>query len=183
MSKTKLTSTKKTPELTEAELSKTINKMSKENNALQKQLKDQLKKNTKDAVELLKQLINQTPEVVAVRWNQYTPHFNDGDECVFSVNELELKFDEKFMPKNEEDDSYTDDEGFVHEWKLEELIEHATDAINFKDISRIEAKIQLFYKVHNELQNMSDGLKETFGDHVQVIVTRKGIETEEYSHD
>lgn len=34
----------------------------------------------------LKPLFEKYPEVKFVNWTQYTPHFNDGDECTFSVN-------------------------------------------------------------------------------------------------
>jgi len=35
-------------------------------------------------------LFDEFEEIVAVRWRQYTPYFNDGDPCVFRVNEPEL---------------------------------------------------------------------------------------------
>lgn len=34
----------------------------------------------------LKPLFEKYPEVNTINWSQYTPYFNDGDECVFSVN-------------------------------------------------------------------------------------------------
>lgn len=30
-------------------------------------------------------LFEQFPEVTTVKWRQYTPYFNDGDECVFGI--------------------------------------------------------------------------------------------------
>jgi hypothetical protein len=30
------------------------------------------------------------PKVQGVKWTQYTPHFNDGETCVFSVHEPDL---------------------------------------------------------------------------------------------
>jgi hypothetical protein len=30
----------------------------------------------------------QRPEALAICWRQYTPHFNDGDRCVFCVHDL-----------------------------------------------------------------------------------------------
>jgi len=33
------------------------------------------------------------PNVAAVRWTQYTPHFNDGDPCTFSVGEAQMRFE------------------------------------------------------------------------------------------
>src|SRR5689334_1109830 len=31
------------------------------------------------------------PKVEAIRWTQYTPHFNDGDPCTFSLHEFRYK--------------------------------------------------------------------------------------------
>lgn len=30
------------------------------------------------------------PEVDSISWSQYTPYFNDGDECVFRVNHFQF---------------------------------------------------------------------------------------------
>lgn len=35
-----------------------------------------------------KELLAKRDDVQEVSWTQYTPYFNDGDECVFGVNEL-----------------------------------------------------------------------------------------------
>ena len=31
------------------------------------------------------------PDAADIRWTQYTPHFNDGDACTFSVHEPEIR--------------------------------------------------------------------------------------------
>lgn len=38
----------------------------------------------------VKEFFKKFPEARTVSWNQYTPYFNDGDECVFSVNEYSV---------------------------------------------------------------------------------------------
>lgn len=35
---------------------------------------------------LLKEIFKKHPWAESVSWTQYTPYFNDGDECVFSAN-------------------------------------------------------------------------------------------------
>jgi len=35
-----------------------------------------------------KNFFDSVPEIKAFYWSQYTPYFNDGDECVFSVNDV-----------------------------------------------------------------------------------------------
>ena len=37
--------------------------------------------------EMFEAIFKQAPAVLAVKWTQYTPHFNDGEPCVFNVNE------------------------------------------------------------------------------------------------
>ena len=38
--------------------------------------------------EAAKRFLGNCPEVTGVHWTQYTPYFNDGDSCEFSVNEF-----------------------------------------------------------------------------------------------
>jgi hypothetical protein len=176
VSKTKSTST---------DLEKTISSIKEENEKLFEQMNKQVTANTKIAVELLKQLINESPEIEACRWVQYTPYFNDGEECKFGVHELELKFNPEMFPHNEEteEDDCLDADGFVYEWRLGEFLERGLDVLNVAQVVAVEKKVELFIKIHSELQNMDQCLKNTFGDHVKVVVTRTGIETEEFAHD
>jgi hypothetical protein len=37
------------------------------------------------------EFFTKNPEFKSVFWTQYTPHFMDGDECVFSVNDVYVK--------------------------------------------------------------------------------------------
>lgn len=37
-----------------------------------------------------RELLEKHPVVQKIMWTQYTPYFNDGDECVFSVHEPEI---------------------------------------------------------------------------------------------
>lgn len=40
--------------------------------------------------EVFKGFFDENPNVGGVQWTQYTPYFNDGEECVFSVNDMYL---------------------------------------------------------------------------------------------
>ncbi len=170
MSETKLTLT---------EIKKTIKEVNEENEALTKQTQEAFKRNTTKAVDLLKTLIKSTPQVEAVRWTQYTPYFNDGEECNFGVNDLEIKFSKKFAIN----ERYDNGEGFVDEYGIENILEEKVDVLNHEDITELKKKLDLFSEVHGSLAGMENALREAFGDHVQVVVTKKGIETEEYEHD
>lgn len=144
-----------------------------------------IKSNTEKTVGLLKNLIDETPEVLAIRWSQYTPGFNDGDPCEFSVNDLEVKFNPEHLPVNTEKtyndrDEEDEDDGFVAEPYLKDFFEHQTDVITFEEVSRIEKKTELFYKIHQALAVASGALEAAFGNNTQITVTKDGIETEDY---
>lgn len=109
----------------------------------------------KDVVkELVLPYLAAQPKVKAVRWRQYTPWFNDGDTCEFSVREPVAILEE------------TDDEPEYGEPEYEEIYEDDN-----------------WCSVSGEIQGLGDMLKDAFGDHVEVTVTRTGVEVEECNHD
>lgn len=120
--------------------------------------------------DLLKDFLTKFPEVESVRWTQYTPYFNDGDECVFGVNEARVTLKEVGAENGHDEDE--DDYG-IDAWSLtyqNETPERKALAADLKALGK-------------QLDESDDILRECFGDHVQVIVTRAGIEVSEYSHD
>lgn len=104
------------------------------------------------------------PKVLGIRWRQYTPYFNDGDECVFGYYDLAYKLGED---GGDYGDGYTD-----LPWDAKELPEGLTKAA-LKDLRAL----------NKALSNMEDTLKTTFGDHVEVTVTKAGVTVDEYEHD
>jgi hypothetical protein len=60
-----------------------------------KALTDQLKG---EFPAILKPLFDKYPSVDTIRWHQYTPYFNDGDECTFSahIDSLAINDDEMY---------------------------------------------------------------------------------------
>jgi hypothetical protein len=99
------------------------------------------------------------PNVRSLTWTQYTPYFNDGDPCVFSVHDLEV-YDETIQ---EADDDYT--EGVDVGW--------GEGRARYPDIAEISGV----------LSNAEDLLLEMFGDHCRITVQADGISVEEYDHD
>lgn len=137
---------------------------------------------------MLKNLINKTDLIEAVRWTQYTPYFNDGEACLFSVNDIQFKFSDKLhdnghLNKSKNDDF--DDDGFTDQYDFDTkaFFDSKREVVNYKDIDALESLTDDIAYAHSVLSGLGDDLKEILGDHVQVTVTRKGIETEEYSHD
>ncbi len=101
------------------------------------------------------------PEILAVKWAQYTPYFNDGEPCEFSVGEFYVKKDGP-----EPDGGYDDEDGFCY--------------LSYSDKTAVTEAVRGLHRTANELE---DVFKETFGDHAEVVATREGFGVEEYSHD
>lgn len=105
--------------------------------------------------ELFKDFFAKHEWVEKFKWRQYTPYFNDGDECVFGVSH-----NYSSLEINEVD--YYDDTVYGKEDK---------QAI-YKELAEIMQSVpEEFYK-------------DLFGDHMEVTVNKDGtIETEEYEHE
>jgi len=54
---------------------------------------------------VVKQFLDKCPEVTGIHWTQYTPYFNDGDTCEFSVHEFCFHI---LADEDDEIDSYYD---------------------------------------------------------------------------
>ena len=106
----------------------------------------------------VKQLFEKFPRLNSFSWTQYTPYFNDGDTCVFRV--------------------HTDDPDIngIEGYEISKAWGKYTDS-NPELIPLKEAVEEFLASVPQE------SFLDLFGDHAQVTVTRKGVTTDEYSHD
>lgn len=59
---------------------------------------------------ILKPLFEKYPAVEKIRWTQYTPYFNDGDECTFSANVWDIAINDDEMYDGAEENSEAADE-------------------------------------------------------------------------
>lgn len=122
--------------------------------------------------------IQENPKVLAVKWSQYTPYFNDGETCYFSVNEPVFKFEG--IPEDAGD--YED--GFVElPWNFGYSNTYCPE--RYKSIwENVNRELYNNCKEFKSfLDNNSDALESIFGDHVEVTVTAEGAFVEEYDHD
>jgi hypothetical protein len=122
----------------------------------------------------LKEIFENFPQIESIRWTQYAPHFNDGEACVFGVNECDVKLKDREVDPNIESDEEIDEDGWVDSYGLE-------DAIKDKDLKKIIPKV--ISEFEEAIQGMDDTMEDTFGDGVRVTATRDSIEVEEYEHD
>ncbi len=139
-----------------------------------KAVKTELDKAHKDLGEKLqgltkegfKELFEARPDIEAVRWRQYTPYFNDGSPCTFSVNDTYVKFKGN-TDEEADEEAYDYKDGFLDSWSVRE------------DNSKTAA-----FEVVDDLfsQFDDDAMMAAFGDHVVVTATRDGFDVEEY-HD
>lgn len=122
-----------------------------------------------------------TPGVEAVRWNQYTPYFNDGEPCEFNVYDAYVKI----AGDEEEAGDYAD--GYRNSYELWDFENGWGSAKVFHNIAgadgkAIHAALEAFEK---ELQGERHDvvLNEKFGDPAQVTATKAGFDVEFYEHD
>ncbi len=106
--------------------------------------------------------------VNAVRWTQYSPHFNDGEPCTFSVNEP--YFDVEGVDEDSEG-WYSDyEDGF---YSCDYRNKDAVDVENFE---------KLFGSIPDEVYEYA------FGDGYQITIRRGAhdslqVDVDEYYHD
>lgn len=131
-----------------------------------------------DVVNTLKDIITASEYITAARWQQYTPGFNDGDPCEFSVRELQVKFSDTLMKEfgNQE----KDEDEFVDEYGMKRFLEKNMDVLNHDQVGVLEVQLEALNQLHNTLLNMESSLESRFGNNIQITLTKKGIETEDY---
>lgn len=114
---------------------------------------------------VLKDVFVEFPELKAITWAQYTPYFMDGDECIFSVNEI-------YFIENQEILDDDDISGYAYD----EIEEDQGVFSKYSDNDKYD-NISDFISQNEQI------MKQFLGDHIEVTVTPQGIKTEEYDHD
>lgn len=140
----------------------------------------------KSLLEITNEFFKLNPGITAVYWKQYTPWFNDGDQCVFNVYDLEctnagnlelfLQNKDKYLgrhPKTWWNDTMSDLSNF---WD-KDMIKIMKEQGGYDETSCAELK-KIFLP-----PRMNDILLSIFGDHVTVVITREGVKTMECEHE
>ena len=152
------------------------------------------------------------PYIHSFGWNQYTPYFNDGDACVFSVGSPwfrtvdDLEEWHSAQHRADEDDEYDEDNEANYKIPSDRLeisdygdghpslgkreYDWVGDYPNrVKEYGPYEGKHEASYLACVALadafdsQAFEDVLLEAFGDHCRVTVKATGITVDEYTHD
>lgn len=140
--------------------------------------------------EIMKEFFDKNPGITALKWSQYTPYFNDGDACVFRVNEVyhtnasvdELENVTVWGEYEGEDESvwvtgniaYVLNSGSKY-YKEEAAKILAAGGVDENSCKLIDKMIQS--------SEMEDIMREMFGDHVAVTATREGFDVNEHAHE
>ncbi|MFC7548976.1 hypothetical protein [Plantactinospora sp. GCM10030261] len=130
--------------------------------------------------------------IVSFGWQQYTPYFNDGDRCVFEVDEpwFRTTADPTLADGEVEDeDGETEDEflalrihptlsGKRYDRSAAEFVPVERDSETIQRWTRCQALADAFAS-----GAFDDVLLDAFGDHVHVRISRSGIIVDSYEHD
>lgn len=125
-------------------------------------------------------------------WHQYTPYFNDGDECVFGAGSLWVITDaDEYDPENEEFEDGVS-EYFGVDYGEGTLGKSEYETVNGRYVKVYEhtepwvADLRVVAKAFEsalEAGHFDNVLLENFGNHVELTVTKNAIEIEFYNHD
>jgi hypothetical protein len=136
------------------------------------------------------QAVLDDPTIVEFGWRQYTPYFNDGEPCEFSVRGLWVRTG----ADTDVEDQYDLDVEYSHpslgEMTGGEWVDDADRPGCRKKVGeRYEGPDLARYERCHALDGAVQGgafehvLLDAFGDHAEITVRRDGIEVEFYDHD
>lgn len=172
---------------------------------LKKEYDEKLRREGEAAVkDAFKDVFEKFPELRSIQWTQYTPYWNDGDVCHFSVHEFDISVgtDEQGLKAQIEDkkaqQKLAADRGA---WKTAQNLQDDIDELEAllagggEDYSygesiyslkkdkdpRTQEMVKAVIALQRELPD--DVLEDVFGDHVSVVATREGFKVKEYEHE
>ena len=153
---------------------KTMIKMMSDARAAFEQTMDEATKTA--STEVVAGLAAALPAGYEIVWMQYTPYFNDGDACTFSVNDPTLR--KTLAEVDAEDDERDDDEGACLSTDGYDLKNYVNDPIDGFDADAFLALASLFKSLPEDL------CLAAFGDHVKVVVRSDGTHAQnDHEHD
>lgn len=140
--------------------------------------------------ELVRGFFPVAPNIKAVGWTQYTPYFNDGEECVFGVGDVWICSTDDADELSEVSYGCYDGDGEVtameasaylstHAWHAEERAAF-NEGLTPEQVQQQRTAVKTFAQI---VDCNSDLMKAMFGDHVKVVITKDGVEVEEFDHD
>lgn len=139
----------------------------------QQELKKKFQTEAQDMFkEVTKEFFEKNPAITAVVWTQYTPYFNDGDPCVFSVGDV--IFTNAPDDELENVSPWGEYEGDLEDVWVETYVKHLSNdsGIDLESCNLISDMIGS--------KDMEDIMLAMFGDHAKVTATKNGFDVDEY---
>lgn len=119
------------------------------------------------------------PSVHSVRWQQYTPFFNDGDTCEFTVYDPRVRLVGDDAVDKDEDDEDWEDDPYLDTYDMRVYGDNRTHTIK----PEFDGIYQALNRLSDSMDAFEEFLKESFGDHAEVDATREGFFVGSYHHD
>lgn len=116
------------------------------------------------------------PGVHAVRWEAYTPSWNDGEPCEYTVHDLAIKL----TPLEDESDDRGDyEDGFIDSWS----ISYGWERGEYSELT--DDTFKALEKALKEWESLAkeEVCRQNFGDHAQITATVDGFSVDYYDHD
>lgn len=124
------------------------------------------------------------PKLKTIHWHQFTPYFNDGDECIFNVrtmffyNHIPTQYIRDLYDYEEaqEENPNKSDTDWCFEldtYSLDKNLEKAKSFLSIEEVNFIE-------KFSKTIRSNKEFVKEIFGDHCIVIFNQDGITIKDY---
>ena len=126
----------------------------------------------------LKDFMKNHPQIKWIGWTQFTPYFNDGEECVFRVGEICISLSDNppdsFYDDEEEENAWIQ----ISEWNFFRS-SYISDSVKNLPLELRKELVELERALHNA----QDDLKAAFGDHVRVTINQEEILIDSYEHE
>lgn len=148
-----------------------------------------------------KDIFESIPEVSSFSWTQYSPYFNDGDECVFGVNEEPRRVvinEVSFNPQDIYISTYGEYDQENRKYNMRPMAECEAEALEttFEDDDGEDRKFtelwitfvrytEIIKAIESFLSSQDEWtMQDTFGNHVIVTLNSDGTSSDEsYDHD
>ena len=130
-------------------------------------------------------------KITSLGWVQYTPYFNDGDECEFSVNtdlDYGIRVNGEYLDNSEffQNSTYGLSKYLKKDVSYEDcILRYPEDVLSTETMEKELELYEILMEFQDILESIDDEfLKDLFGDHVEVTIFADGsVTTEEYDHD
>ena len=134
----------------------------------------QTKRFTSEVVEQSTKLFENYPNLVAVRWLQYTPAWNDGDACEFTVSDVGFRFEDTEEDKGDYED------GFLNVWAITYPLDYDKEPIT-RFISK-SSQCSGLTEFSTFICNSEHILESVFGNNQTITINRDlSVEVESYA--